>query len=90
MAANRALSAALLVTLLCAGACSPRQQEEGVLRVPVVEPILAVDPFHVIGLTFATNVVYDSLIWYDAASKETYPLLAADDGAGDQQSEIEQ
>lgn len=62
---------------VCAAGCERAGQETRTLRVPIAEPILGIDPFHLPSMDMVNNVVYDSLIWYDYETKETYPMLAS-------------
>ena len=67
-----AISTAVLVT-----ACARPEREADTLFVPIAEPILGIDPFHLPSMDMVNNVVYDSLIWYDYETKETFPMLAS-------------
>ena len=75
--ATRDGAATVLVFALvvCCG-CTRRDLEPGTLNIPITEPILAIDPFNYTQLDLVNNSVYDSLIWYDHESFQTYPQLA--------------
>jgi peptide/nickel transport system substrate-binding protein len=77
MMPRRAL-ASIATLALAAGtsACGPAPRTHDTLLVPIAEPILGIDPFHLPSMDMVNNVVYDSLIWYDYATKKTYPMLA--------------
>ena len=65
-----------LAAALGAVGCGRADREADTLFVPIAEPILGIDPFHLASMDMVNNVVYDSLIWYDYETKETYPMLA--------------
>ncbi len=61
--------------VVCTG-CSRTTVEPETLNIPITEPILAIDPFNYTQLDLVNNSVYDSLIWYDHETFQTYPQLA--------------
>jgi peptide/nickel transport system substrate-binding protein len=71
----KAIGSLILTAVLAAGCGSP-ERDANTLFVPIAEPILGIDPFHLAPMDMVNNVVYDSLIWYDYESKETFPMLA--------------